>query len=183
MRIRDKVMTLRVRSDSNWPSDEEGPMRRVVSKQEGLTIAEILVVIAIVGLFLAVTIPAASNYIRSSRVRTAADTLAMDLQSCRYMAVTNRTPRTLALVGGAPATAYTYTDLEGTTHTVYLPEGIQITTATNFPVTFTSLGGLTGSPATAVVKGTITGSKAHEFTLSVGTSGKVTRSFNPNATP
>ncbi len=157
--------------------------KRGASGEGGVTLPEILVVIAIVGLFLAVTIPAANNYIRTSRVRTAADNLVMDLQSCRYMAVTNRETKTLSLVGAVPATAYTYSDLQGVTQTVNLPEGIRIVTATNFPVSFTTLGGLTGNPATAVVKGTITSSKAHEFTITVNTAGKVSKVLDPNATP
>jgi type II secretory pathway pseudopilin PulG len=148
-----------------------------------MTIAELLVILAIVGLLLALTVPQAGNHIRSSRVRLAADRLASDLRSCRITAVTDRKPHALQLVGSLPASAYTFTDLEGTVHTVDLPDGIRITSASQFPVTFTHLGGLQGHAATASVKGAITSSRAHEFTIRIARSGLVSKDFDGNAVP
>ena len=72
-----------------------------------------LVVIAIIGFFLLISIPAVANYLRGANVRTAADQLVKDLQSCRYIAVTTRQTRTLSLGSPVPATSYQYTDVRG----------------------------------------------------------------------
>ena len=69
------------------PSD---PNRRTRAAERGVTLAEILVVLAIMALFIAVGVPALGNYIRASRVRSSNDTIVMDLRAARYIAITNR---------------------------------------------------------------------------------------------
>jgi len=142
-----------------------------------------LVVIAIIGFFLLISIPAVANYLRGANVRTAADQLVKDLQSCRYIAVTTRQTRTLSLGSPVPATSYQYTDVRGNVQIVTLPgQGtVTIDSASNFPVTFNSLGGLQGSPATATVTGRITPTRSHIYTISVEITGKVTKAYNFNA--
>jgi len=158
-------------------------MTSKLSRRSGYSLIEMVVVVTIVGIMIAVGVPAITHYVRSVRVRTAAVTLAQNLSHCRYMSVTNRTPRSLDMLGSLPVAAYTFVDIKGNTKTVELALGVEITSASNFPATFTTLGGLQGAPATAVIKGPIDAQTAHEITLTVDRTGKVSMTFNLNATP
>ena len=146
----------------------------------GVTLVEILVVLAIMGIFLLIGVPAVGNYIRAARVRTAADTLVNDLLSARSVAVTTRQNRSLTLDTGVPAGSYNWVDVKGRTISRILPDGVTVDTATNFPVTFTSLGGLTGSPATCTVRGRVSTARSHVYTVTVGAAGKVSKTYDFN---
>jgi prepilin-type N-terminal cleavage/methylation domain-containing protein len=146
-----------------------------------VTLPEMLVVLAIAGMFLLIAIPAGVNYVRSARIRTAADVFVKDLQASRYVAVTTRQSRTFSLGSTPPATFYQFTDVKGNTQVVTLPDGVTVDTATNFPVTFTLLGALQGPPATATVTGRLTPTRSHVYTVTVGATGKVTYTFDRNA--
>lgn len=146
----------------------------------GVTLAELLVVVAIMGFFLLISIPAAANYLRAAKVRTAADGLVKDLQSARYIAVTTRVVRTVTLSSAVPAQGYSFVNVRGQTISRVLPDTVTIDTASNFPVTFTLLGGLLGSPATCTVRGRITPSRSHLYTITVGATGKVDKTYDFN---
>ena len=149
--------------------------------QHGVTLPEMLVVLAIAGMFLLIAVPAGINYVRSARIRTAADVFVKDLQASRYVAVTMRQPRTVSLGSTPPAASYQFIDVKGNTHVVDLPVGVTVETATNFPVTFTVLGALQGAPATATVMGRLTPTRSHVYTVTVGATGKVSYVVDRNA--
>lgn len=153
---------------------------RAGNRASGVTLVEMLVVLAIIGFFLLISIPAIANYIRAAKVRTAVDTFAQDMATARTVAVTTRQTRTVTLASAVPTTGYSYVDVRGRTISRTMPDGVTIDTATNFPVVFTSLGGLSGSPATCTVRGRITPSKSHLYTLSVALTGKVDKTWDFN---
>ena len=63
-----------------------------------------LVVVAIIGVFSLITIPAVMNYARSSTIRGASWQFMSDVRRARTLAITQSTPVTLTLdVGAAPA--------------------------------------------------------------------------------
>src|SRR5262245_52581255 len=138
-----------------------GARRRL---ERGVTLPEMLVVLAILGLFLLVALPAASNYMRSARIRTAADAFVKDLQSCRYIAVTTRQNRTMSLGGSY----YQFNDVRGNPQVVNLPTGVTVT-GVNFPVVFTQLGGVQGGTATATVTGRLTPTRSHVYSVTINT--------------
>ncbi len=70
--------------------------------REGSPSPSSLVVVAIIGLFVLVTIPAMGNYIRAARVRASNDGIVADLRAVRYIAITNRTTATLNLRSSRP---------------------------------------------------------------------------------
>src|SRR5262245_38424246 len=63
--------------------------------QRGYSLPELLIVIAIMGLFILFAGPAMAEAYRAYKVRAVANNLATDLRAQRYNAVAGRTPRTL----------------------------------------------------------------------------------------
>ena len=55
---------------------------------QGFSAAELLIVIAIIGLVVAVSVPLAANQVKTARARSAADTLGVDLRAARMLAGT-----------------------------------------------------------------------------------------------
>ena len=142
--------------------------------ERGVTLAELVAVVAIDGLFAAVAIPEMGSYIRAARVRSGNDGLVNDLRAARYIAVTNRTSETLTFNAGAGT--YSYPDIRGNTVTRTLDTGVTMT-VTNGPVTFGADGGISTSPPTIVVTGRYNSSLTDTYTITVNATGKVTSAF------
>lgn len=141
-------------------------------RERGITLPEILIVLAIIGLFLLVGIPAINNYIKASKVRASNDALTGDLRTVRYIAITNRTTSTLTI--NQSAKTWTYTDIHGRTVTRTLEQGVSFSSVSGTPVTFQSDGSATTGAATIVLQGTVTPTVTHTFTISISTVGRVT---------
>lgn len=63
-------------------------MNRAHSQPRAFTLFEILIVVVILGIVAAIFVPAAGNNIRSSRLRTAANVLAADIEFCQSECIT-----------------------------------------------------------------------------------------------
>lgn len=145
------------------------PPRR---SERGVTLPEILIVLAIIGLFLVIGLPNVNNYIRAARVRAGNDGIVSDLRLARYIAISNRTTATVTF--DASARTWSYTDIHGATVVRTLEMGITFPTLTNTPVTFRSDGSLGTTAPTVVVQGTVTSTLTHQYTITVSSIGKVT---------
>lgn len=68
-----------------------GKQRGIKKNHKGFTLIEALMVIALIGIALAVSAPYLVNSIRGQRIRTASRTMAMSAKYARSMAVLNQT--------------------------------------------------------------------------------------------
>lgn len=73
-------------------------MRRTA--QSGMSLIEILVAVAIVGILLALGVPAFTTWIQNTQIRTASEAILNGLQTARNEAIRRNTPVQIRLVGG-----------------------------------------------------------------------------------
>lgn len=135
----------------------------------GFSAAELLIVIAIVGLIVAVAVPLASNQVKTSRARSAADGLGVDLRAARMLAVTRQQDWPIVFEID-PVNAYTYTGNDGKPHRTVLPQGVRIlNTTTPTTITFRPNGSI-AAQATTVVEIALSGSSTAKETYTIVTS-------------
>jgi prepilin-type N-terminal cleavage/methylation domain-containing protein len=144
--------------------------------EHGFSLAEMLVVIAIIGLFCLVAIPAVNNFIRAGKVRTANDTLMGDLRAVRYIAITNHATATLTINGAAGT--WSYLDVHGNTVSRVMEKGVNFVPASGTTnISFASDGTTTSGGTTIVIQGNVLPSVDHQFTIGITTVGRLTSTF------
>ena len=114
----------------------------------GISLAELLVVMAIISLAVMVAVPAISTAVRSARVRAAVDQYSVTLKAARMVAVTNQAPCNVT-VEIDPANTYSYVDAQGRTRRASMPPGVRILSSTS-PIVFRSNGSVAGGAATRI---------------------------------
>jgi len=114
----------------------------------GVTLPELLVVLAIVGLAVMVAVPVISGAIQSARIRTAIDQFAVSLMAVRMLAVTQQAPVDL-IVATDPANYYEYPDRNGAPQRFAMPAEVRIVSSTN-PITFQPNGMVAGGARTVL---------------------------------
>ena len=127
------------------------------NRSRGVTLPELLVVITIIGLAVAVAVPAMTDSIRGVRLRSAARQLEATLRAARIVAVTMQqdtqvhiTPAPAApAVPTATENIYRYTDLENRERIGRMPIGVRIISSTT-PVTFLPNGTLAAEALTVL---------------------------------
>jgi prepilin-type N-terminal cleavage/methylation domain-containing protein len=117
-------------------------------QKRGFTIAELLVVLAIIGIAVAVGIPLANEQVRQAKVRAAADQLAMDIKAARMIAVSTRDVLDLVVMP-QPDNYYEYTDNQGKLRHIDMPTGVRITSSDS-PITFRLNGSLDAATTTVI---------------------------------
>jgi len=135
----------------------------------GYSLPELLIVVALIGLAVAVAIPLIGDTLRMARVRSAADQLALDLRAARTVAVVKRTTVPFA-INAAPQNTYEYTDAKGVLRHVVLPVGVRITSATPSTINFLASGAVTGG-ATAVMEVALGEGITERWTIQVSIAG------------
>lgn len=120
--------------------------------EAGYSLAEMLVVVVIIGLAAAVTIPNVGAFYRAYRIRTASDQISSHLRTARQIAVTQRVPVTFT-INPSPANTYSFSyTIPGkptTTQTFRLPKEIIVTNAPSGALTFNlNLNGTVANPTT-----------------------------------
>lgn len=148
----------------------------------GYSLPELLIVIALIGLFVLFGGPALNEAFRSYKVRAVANNLTIDIKALRYNAVANRTPRTMTLNNQNHATApnqYFYTNAKGSPITVRIEGGVNIESASAATITF-NINGSTGvGGAQVVVLSTmINDSRSDRYTISVTPTGTVSTAYS-----
>ena len=124
------------------------------SKSSGFSLTEILIVVAIVGLAVAIAIPLVAENVNQARIRTAADQFSVDLRAARMIAVSKRaTPFLDVSVQPDPVNRYSFVNGRGETRVVQLPKGVRIITpTTDYTVRYLRDGSVTGGGNTTVLR-------------------------------
>ena len=148
---------------------------------EGFSFSELLVVIALIGLFVLFGGPAMADAYRAYKVRSVADVLATDIRAMRYTAVATRATRTMTINTQSHATApnqYTFMNAKGETVTRSIESGVNLEDTSSSTVNFSITGG-TGSVSTLniLVSMPINSDRGDRYTVSVTPTGTVTTSF------
>jgi len=127
---------------------------RHVSKSRGFSLTEILVVVAIMGLAIAIAVPLVAENVNQARIRTAADQFSVDLRAARMIAVGKRaTPYLDVSVQPDPVNRYTFVNGRGETRVVQFPTGVRIITPTTaYTVRYLRDGSVSGGGNTTVLR-------------------------------
>jgi Tfp pilus assembly protein FimT len=95
----------------------------------GVSLPELLAVVALLALALLVTIPLVSSRVHEARLRAAASQFVTTLRAARMIAISKNVTCTVT-VAPDPANRYAYTDASGALRTVELPAGVRFDPAT-----------------------------------------------------
>lgn len=146
----------------------------------GYSLSELLVVIALLGIFTLFAGPALADAYKSYKVRAAANNLTNDIRAQRYLAVTNRATRTLTINRVDHSTApnqYSYLNPLGRTMTVQF-DGVEIENTSATSVAFTNKGSTTvTSTLNVIFSMDINGSRGDRYTVSVTPTGQVSSTY------
>mgnify|MGYP001765424188 CR=1 FL=1 len=139
-----------------------------VRGSRGFSLSEMLVVVAIVGLAVAIAIPVTSEQVRLAKVRAAADEFAIHLKAARMIAVTTRAtaddPLEFVVVPD-PTNTYRYPAVNGQDRTYRLPSGVRIVSPTaETTIAFRGDGSLAAANTT-VLEAMISGDERERFTV------------------
>ncbi len=120
----------------------------------GFSLTEILVVVAIMGLAIAIAVPLVAENVNQARIRTAADQFSVDLRAARMIAVGKRaTPYLDVSVQPDPVNRYTFVNGRGETRVVQFPTGVRIITPTTaYTVRYLRDGSVSGGGNTTVLR-------------------------------
>ena len=127
---------------------------RLASCSRGFSLTEILVVVAIMGLAIAIAVPLVAENVNQARIRTAADQFSVDLRAARMIAVGKRaTPYLDVSVQPDPVNRYTFVNGRGETRVVQFPTGVRIITPTTaYTVRYLRDGSVSGGGNTTVLR-------------------------------
>ena len=142
----------------------------------GFSISEMLVVLAIIGITVAIGIPLVNEQVRIAEVRGAADQMAVHLRAARMMAVARHRDIKVTVNNenvAAPLTnTLQYEGQNGGTQTISLPAPVKIKSSSTAEITFHSDG---SSDATSTVTTeSVVSTSTERWTLNVNTLGLVT---------
>jgi len=117
--------------------------------QRGVTLVELMTVVAVLVIVMMVTVPSFSGTLARMRLEGAGNELGVDLQYARSEAV--QRGRDVMLQSGADGTRYTIMDGVTVVKTVDLPGGVTIEPVST-AVTFTPLRGMSAADVTFTLK-------------------------------
>jgi prepilin-type N-terminal cleavage/methylation domain-containing protein len=154
--------------------------------ERGYTLAEMLVVVVIVGLALAVAVPAMGTFFKAYRVRSASDQIVGHLRAARQIAVSQRLPVTFTIDATGNTYSFTYTipGQSATTESFELPNEVTVTNNPSGALTYTlKQNGTVGNSTTPddqsptanylTLAAPINGTNTDTFTITVLGAGKI----------
>jgi prepilin-type N-terminal cleavage/methylation domain-containing protein len=158
---------------------EAGMRRRLEQglRNAGFSLPELLVVMALIGIFVLFGGPAMADAYKAYKVRSAADELTVDIRALRYNAVTNRASRTMTFRNQNDPSApnqYSFSNAVGQPVTVQFENGVNIETSSATSLTF-NINGSTGAVGntTIVMSCDINSGRGDRYTITVTPSGTV----------
>ena len=140
------------------------------ASQAGFSLAEMLSVLALLGIVIAIGIPLVNEQVRIADVRSAADQMAVHMRAARMIAVSHHKPIDFN-VSVDPANEYSYEDTHGQTRTVTMPVPVKLVSGSAATITFNS-NGSTVAAGTVTIE-SIVSNKTERWTLTVNTMGMV----------
>lgn len=141
------------------------------SRQAGFSLAEMLAVLALIGISIAIGIPLVNEQIRIAEVRGAADDLALHLRAARMLAVTKH--KTIVFtVNIDPANTFSYEGNNGLTKTISMPGRVKIVTGSRASISF-KLDGSVDALSTVILESNVS-DKLERWTATVNTLGLTT---------
>jgi type IV fimbrial biogenesis protein FimU len=148
---------------------------RTSRREAGVSIVEMLLVLALMGIFITFAGPAFTESYRAYKVRSAMQELTVTLRAVRQVAVSTRAPSNL-LVNTAGA-SYSWTNAKGQTRNWVLPNGVAFVSATPSTITFVTNGTVSTGSASIVLQGTVSGARADRWTINLNTAGAVSSTY------
>lgn len=137
-------------------------------RQAGFTLAEMLAVIAIIGIAIAIGIPLVNEQVRIAEVRAAADDLALHLRAARMIAVTKHKTITFT-VNVDPANTFSYEGNNGQVRTISMPGRVRIATGSDGSISFFQNGSVDAN--SSIVLESNVSDKLERWTATVNTVG------------
>lgn len=141
--------------------------------ESGVTLTELLVVLAIIAALVVVVVPAFGEWLRAYKVRTVANQMQGDLRLARNVAVA-RNASVDVLVKPAE---FTWTDANGRVRHFEMPPGVSVTNLADpvagDTITFRNNGQMTAPSKTLTVDGWVYNDVHHVWTVTFTASGKV----------
>jgi len=144
---------------------------RVRRPEPGFSITEMLVVLALAAMMITFVGPAFSESYRAYKVRAATLELTDTLRAARQVAVSTRTPASVAI--NTTAGSYSWTDAKGRSRTVTLPDPVHFVSASPATITFVTNGTVSTGAATVSLQNTVSSGRADRWTLDLNTVGKI----------
>ena len=138
--------------------------------EAGFTIAEMLVVLAIIGVTLGIAIPLINEQVRIAEVRSAADQMAVHLRAARMIAVSHHKDIPVT-VSADPTNTISYEGTNGNTQTITMPGTVKIKSGSTATITFHS-DGSSGASSTITTESVVSNA-TERWTLTVNTLGMV----------
>jgi prepilin-type N-terminal cleavage/methylation domain-containing protein len=143
------------------------------SAERGVTLTELLVVVAIIGALVVVVVPSFNNWLRAYKVRTSAEAIQGDLRLARNVAVARNSNIDVLF----KLEEFTWTDSQGKPHLFRMPPGVTITNLTDptngDTITMLNNGQVSNPSKTLTVDGWVHNNVHHVWTVSFTASGKV----------
>jgi len=140
------------------------------TKSRGFSLAELLVVLALIGIITAMGIPFVNEQLRIAEVRSAADELGVHLRAARMIAVSHHKD-IVVTVSADPANTVSYEGTEGDTRTITMPGRVKIKSGSTATITFHS-DGSSGASSTVTAESAVSNA-TERWTLTVSTVGLV----------
>jgi len=149
--------------------------------ERGYSFSELLVVMALIGLFVLFGGPSMADAFRAYKVRSAANDLTTNLRAMRYNAVSTRTPRVMTINDQANASPnqYSFTNYKGDPVTVRIEPGVNIETTSPASITF-NINGSTGATGSQTIAFSmfISGSRSDRYTITVTPTGTISSAYS-----
>lgn len=138
--------------------------------QAGFSLAELLVVLAVIGSIVAMGIPLINEQLRIAELRSVSDELAVHLRAARMIAVSHHKD-IVVTVSADPTNTLSYSDTNNQTRTITMPGRVKIKTGSAVSITFHS-DGSSGASSTITTESAVSTS-TERWILTVNTVGMV----------
>ena len=118
-------------------------------RQAGFSLAEMLVVIAIIGIAITIGIPPVNEQVRIAEVRAAADDLSLHLRAARMIAVTKH-KTIIFTVNADPTNTFRYEGNDGLQKVISMPGRVRIATGSDNSISFFQNGSVDATSAIVI---------------------------------